>query len=103
MHTHGNASEGNAYLDNNFSQRDISISQKKGIDGYVATPNGSLKHYDVKSGETKVVGTNIPSDPKDATRTNGISPLPFSNNEPKNDMALVGRRDIFDILKVRKW
>lgn len=78
VRTHGNAFEGNAYSDNNFSQRDIIISQKKSIDGYVATSNASLKHYVVKSNETKMVSTNVPRDPKDKTRTNTISPLSFS-------------------------
>lgn len=88
-HTHGNAGGVDvSYSDNNFSNQDKRGNIAAGINGYVATPDGSLKEYNSKTGEVQVISTNMPSDPKDATRKNGndASAAPLRKNEPKVDL-----------------
>ena len=65
IHSHGNAwGEGVEYSDNNFSGHDKDDNDNKKINGYLTTPNGSLKEYNYRTGKERVVNTNMPSDPK---------------------------------------
>ena len=43
-------------------------------DGYVTTPNGSMLYLDHVTMKTSTISTDLPSDPKDPTRKNRISP-----------------------------
>lgn len=74
VHTHGAYSK---YDDkNNFSKgdgEDIDYFKSKNIDGYVATPNGSLKEYDVNKDKKETISKEIPSDSKDPKRENNIN------------------------------
>jgi hypothetical protein len=54
-HTHGANDPG--YDNENFSDADTNFADKKGVDGYVATPGGDIKKYDH---DTKT-GSNIGS------------------------------------------
>ncbi len=73
IHTHGAMSEG--YNDNEFSgaketpegnlsstSNDIGKNNAEHIDGYLATPNGTLKKYNHKSGEITIICTDMPYD-----------------------------------------
>lgn len=86
VHTHGKYDK---YGDNdNFSRgegEDIDYFINKKIDGYVATPRGVLKEYDVKTGEETPISNEIPSDPKHPDRENNINPsgIDLSNMEAK--------------------
>ena len=77
IHSHGNYKEG--YVNNEFSDPDKSYNDKYNINGYVATPNGTLQEYDSSTKESSVISTNLPSDPKDPDRKNNIDPtdVPF--------------------------
>lgn len=56
-------------------------------DSYVATPNGSLFHYDRKSGEERVVSTEMPSDENHhSKRKNDIDSKPLPKDEPTRTM-----------------
>jgi len=84
-HTHGKYDEG--YANNVFSgspeaptepgeASDIKTAKRDKIDNYVATPNGSLQKYDVKTDKITTIATDLPSDPKDPDRLNKVSPDP---------------------------
>jgi RHS repeat-associated protein len=88
-HTHGNSGGIDvSYSDNNFSGKDKRSNIAAGIDGYVATPDGSLKEYNHKTGKESVISTDMPSDPKDTTRknSNDATATPLRKNEPKVDL-----------------
>lgn len=87
IHSHGN-SWGKEVVssDNNFSPTDKWSNVDKKMDGYLTTPNGSLKKYDYKTREQTVISTDLPSDPKDVSRQNGQSALIYPKDEPKVDL-----------------
>lgn len=68
-----NSEEGNRHS----SEGDLNVYNIECVDGYVATPNGSLKKYDYSSGRISTISTKIPSDPLDPTRQNNIVPYGF--------------------------
>jgi RHS repeat-associated protein len=81
VHSHGQYSTEwiNEHGDGNnqFSlDPDIKIYNKRKIDGYVATPNGSLLRYNFEKRrvDKEPVTTQLPSDPKDPSRKNNIAP-----------------------------
>lgn len=87
VHAHGNSwGKAVANSDNNFSPQDKAGNDKQKIDGFVTTPNGSLKKYDHKTKEESVVSTNLPSDPNDPTVKNSNSAIISPKNEPKVDL-----------------
>jgi RHS repeat-associated protein len=89
IHSHGNSWGANvAYSDNNFSNNDKWSNINKKVDGYLTTPNGSLKKYDYKTREQSTISTDLPSDPNDSTRQNKIDPVPLPKDEPKIDLRL---------------
>jgi hypothetical protein len=87
IHSHGNSwGIDVSYSDNNFSGQDKALNVKNKLDGYLTTPNGSLKKFDYKTGEITVISTDMPSDPRDPTRKNGQSAIMYPKNEPKVDL-----------------
>ena len=84
IHSHGEYLTN--YQNNKFSNTDMTIAESNGVDAYVATTNGSLRHYDVETNKVDVVSTNMPSDPKDPDRKNTIDPqkYPKSPIDPDN-------------------
>jgi len=72
IHSHGKYEED--YDNNNFSDKDKRVYDNAGVDGYVATPEGSLKKYDVETKKVTTVSTDLPSDPKDPDRKNKVTP-----------------------------
>jgi|GEM_PF-1833249 RHS repeat-associated protein len=80
VHSHGGYEE--EYDNNNFSGDgtleeggDKGYSNYYKIDGYVTTPNGSVKEYKFESNEVNVINTDkVPSDPNDPDRQNNIHP-----------------------------
>ena len=87
IHSHGNSwGKDVTYSDNNFSGQDKAGNDKQKIDGYLATPDGSLKKYDQKTGKESVISTDLPSDPADPTKKNGQSAIIYPKNEPKVDL-----------------
>jgi len=72
IHAHGEYLT--KYKNNLFSDTDKSNAEDRGVDNYVATPNGSLKHYDVETNKVDVISTDLPSDPKDPDRKNKVKP-----------------------------
>jgi RHS repeat-associated protein len=79
IHTHGNDDYGSAgnYDDQNFSGSggDKGYSQALKLDGFLVTPDGSLKYYDLSSNTDKTLRTDMPSDPNNQTpRKNKINP-----------------------------
>ena len=80
IHTHGNDDYGSAgnYNDQNFSgdDGDKGYSKALGLDGFLVTPDGSLKYYDLSSDTEKTLRTDMPSDPNNETpRNNNINPV----------------------------
>ncbi|MDR1762512.1 MAG: DUF4329 domain-containing protein, partial [Dysgonamonadaceae bacterium] len=71
IHSHG---EYISDTDNDFSNKDKRGNYNDKIDGYLTTPNGSLKKYDVETAKTTTISTNLPSDPKDPDRKNEVNP-----------------------------
>ena len=94
-HTHGNDEieqfEGQEDEDNQASGPDIDYAKENGIPSFVITPNGSVIEIDPETGNTKVISTDVPSDPNSPTRKNNINPTlePYipenqnQNNKPK--------------------
>jgi len=80
IHTHGKYLKG--YTNNEFSRKsktnpnngDVEAYEGANLDGFVVTPNGSLKYYDVSSNSEKILRTNLPSDPNDPDRKNKVAP-----------------------------
>jgi len=79
VHTHAAYSNG-VYDDNHFSgtnkgdtNGDIPYAKYYQIDGYVATPNGSLQRYDLITGKIINVSSQMPSDANDPSRLNNVS------------------------------
>jgi hypothetical protein len=62
---HSHAAYDPAYDNENFSLQDKIDNSNKGINGFVVTPNGSLKEYDPVTGQEKTISTDMPSDPHD--------------------------------------
>jgi RHS repeat-associated protein len=80
-HTHGAYSR--EYISDDFSPTDKSNADRRGVNSYVSTPNGSLLKYDVKTKATTSVSTEIPSDENHkGTRLNSIDSGPLPKNEP---------------------
>ena len=89
IHTHGAYSE-EKYVDNEFSgirdkrgellskddrkkqsgDNDIGNANKRGLDSYLVTPNGSLQKYDPKTNEISVISNEMPSDSNDPSILN---------------------------------
>lgn len=65
---HSHAAYDPLYDNDNFSQTDKDDNDRKGIDGYVATPAGILKKYDHISHTVTVISRKIPFDPKHPNR-----------------------------------
>ncbi len=57
-----------------FSNQDKNDNYRKKIDGYLASPDGSLQKYDVKTTKESVIATDLPSDKNDPGRKNKIDP-----------------------------
>lgn len=72
VHTHGKYLE--AFTNNEFSKKDIEGYERVNFDGFVITPDGSLKYYDTSSNLIKPLRTDMPSDPNDPDRKNNIPP-----------------------------
>ncbi len=58
------------------SYGDMGIAERKNVDFYVGTPNGSHKKYDVETNEIITLSTNMPSDRAHPDRLNNINPVP---------------------------
>ena len=63
-------SEGNKHV----SSGDLFLYNIEEVDGYVATPNGSLKRYDYQTGDVSIISTQMPSDINDPMRLNNVQP-----------------------------
>ncbi|MFN8337058.1 MAG: DUF4329 domain-containing protein [Cyclobacteriaceae bacterium] len=68
IHSHGAYDA--KYENNTFSNEDKEKADKEKLDGYITTPNGSLKMYDVETKKVKTLSESIPSDDKDPDRVN---------------------------------
>ena len=73
IHSHGRFEEG--YDNNNFSNGDKWVYYNAGIDGFLTTPDGSLKKYNVRTAKVNVISEDLPSDPKDPERKNQVNPI----------------------------
>ena len=90
IHSHGNSwGKGATFSDNNFSNQDKTGNDRQKIDGYLTTPNGSLKKYEHSTGKVSVVSTDLPSDPTDPSRKNSQSALISPKNEQKVDLRVL--------------
>ncbi len=78
IHSHGNDDYGSAgnYNDQHFSSDDKGYSKALKLDGFLVTPEGSLKQYNLNSDTEKTLRTDMPSDPNNETpRKNTIDPI----------------------------
>lgn len=57
-----------------FSSYDKWMNYDKNIDGYLVTPEGNLKKYDVRTTNETTLYSDMPSDPDDPKRVNNINP-----------------------------
>jgi RHS repeat-associated protein len=74
VHSHGKYEAG--FLNNQFSGADLANSRRRGLNIYVATPNGSLQVYDYSTDEVTLISNDMPSDPSDPDRKNKQNPSP---------------------------
>ena len=86
IHVHGSSwgeDPGIVASDNNFSTDDKWVYYNNKVDGYVSTPNGSLKKYNYKTTKVSVISTDMPSDTKyPKLRKNKIDFDKLPKNEP---------------------
>jgi len=84
VHTHGEETQGWLLADcNSFSTSDKDLAKYWNLNNYVATPNGSLQKYDVATGGTTTISTEMPSDFKcGSDGLNKNYPQNYSQNEP---------------------
>jgi RHS repeat-associated protein len=85
IHSHGNADT--KHINNAFSRADIKYIDKIRVNGYLATPRGSLLERNPYSKKITVISNNLPSDPKDPERKNNIIPkdIPAEKGQQKLD------------------
>jgi RHS repeat-associated protein len=57
-----------------FSSYDKWMNYDKNIDGYLVTPEGNLKKYDVRTTNETTLYSDMPSDPDDPKRVNNNNP-----------------------------
>ncbi len=62
IHSHGKYERG--HDNDNFSDVDTDGNDRDGIDGYVTTPDGSLKKYDHETKKISTLSNDMPHDPK---------------------------------------
>ena len=110
VHTHGAYSPN--YNDNEFSgiyilrpngeviknsnlrtsqKGDIGIANKRKMNIYVATPNGTLQKYDFTKGHISVISKDLPSDMNDPTSKNNKSSI-----EEKHPMTFEKLQELFE-------
>lgn len=53
-HTHGSAMPG--VVSETFSPQDLKLNQRFGVDGYLATPSGQIKHYRLNNPDIRKFG-----------------------------------------------
>jgi RHS repeat-associated protein len=87
VHTHGKYDR---YSDNdNFSREadnDIDYFKYFGVDGYLATPSGILREYDVKTGKDNIISNEMPSDSRHPNRVNDINSSRIDLRRPEVKM-----------------
>jgi hypothetical protein len=61
-------------------KNDIGNANKRQIDSYLVTPNGSLQKYDPKNNKISIISNDMPSDSNDpeALNSNYVSPNNFT-------------------------
>ncbi len=94
IHSHGNYDID--YDDNLFSEVDKKGNNKKGINGYLASPNGLLQEYDTSTEKVSIISRNLPSDPKDPNRQNKKNPVDIPA-ERKRSQTKVEQQKIYKL------
>jgi len=84
IHSHGKYDKQMAEGNDVFSNKDEWHYYYNKVDGYVATPDGSLIKYDVNTTETTVISTQLPSDSNDPNRKNKVQPKENTTTETTN-------------------
>jgi RHS repeat-associated protein len=100
IHSHGNSygsDPGVMAADNNFSGKDKRVNKLEGLDGYLTTPDGSLKKHDHKTGKESLISNDMPSDPKSPNK-NGQSAIIFPKSEPKVDLKAIELKKILPFI-----
>ena len=98
IHSHGASNE--QFYDNKFSTTDIKSIEKANINGFLATPNGSLLEYNPMNNNTNIISKELPSDPKDKERVNNVDPTDIPAEIEKRKWSEQFRhKDIY----VEKW
>lgn len=77
IHSHGKYESKYGEGNDLFSVKDLNHSDDKKMDGYLASPDGSLQKYDVKKREISDIKVQLPSDSKDPNSPNYAPPLPI--------------------------
>ncbi|MCX6272782.1 MAG: DUF4329 domain-containing protein [Bacteroidetes bacterium] len=82
IHSHGKYEKG--MLNNVFSDTDKKDNEKKKLDGFLTTPDGSLKKYDVETKTETTLATDLPYDPKNPSVKDPKPPrIPIRSKEGK--------------------
>ncbi len=102
IHSHGKYEAG--YLNNEYSGNDKNNAHYRQADNYLATPDGSLKKYEYKTGRAKTLRTDLPSDPKDPKRKNNVQPkdVPAENQKEKNEQTTLDNLKNLNLINVLK-
>ena len=81
IHSHGDADK--EHKNNVFSITDIKNTKILGVNGYLATPSGTLLEYNPRGNKITIISEELPSDPKDPERKNEIMPtdIPMEKGE----------------------
>jgi len=81
-HTHGSYDPGDAEGNDEFSEPDKEGNDNDKINGYLATPSGTLQKYDPTTKNVTTISTDLPSDPKDPNRQNSVDYKNLPKDEP---------------------
>ncbi|MFN1219089.1 DUF4329 domain-containing protein [Chryseobacterium kwangjuense] len=95
IHSHGKYEVN--YDNNEFSPTDKKDNERTGLDGYIVTPDGSLKLYDPNTMSPtdtgSVVTTSLPSDQSDPNRQNTDAPTTNPSSVPTKSVKVENGTD----------
>jgi RHS repeat-associated protein len=84
-HTHGSYLPDYGKGNDDFSEPDKDGNDNDKINGYLATPSGTLQKYDPTKKNVTTISTDIPSDPKDPDRKNSVDYKNLPKDEPTSN------------------
>lgn len=87
IHSHGKYDEG--MENDDFSSKDKWNCYNNKVDGYLASPDGSLQKYDVNTATTTTLSTSLPSDQNDPQHKNDNDARNTQTKDAKTTQTIV--------------